>query len=39
MIELLFSKAGESDGTCNKGPRAGVFWPEYARGLAKRAKW
>lgn len=30
---------GESDGTCNKGPRAGVFWPEYALGLAKRAAW
>ena len=30
---------GESDGACNKGPRAGVFWAEYALGLAKRAKW
>jgi len=30
---------GESDGTCNHGPRAGGWWPEYALGLAKRAKW
>ena len=30
---------GESDGACNHGPRAGVFWPEYALGLAKRAQW
>ncbi|GAB3321496.1 hypothetical protein GCM10027451_43060 [Geodermatophilus aquaeductus] len=26
---------GESDGTCNGGPSAGVFWPEYALGLAQ----
>jgi len=30
---------GESDGTCNHGPRAGGWWPDYALGLAKRAKW
>ncbi|MGO9839325.1 MAG: glycoside hydrolase family 6 protein [Polyangiaceae bacterium] len=30
---------GESDGTCNGGPKAGDFWPEQALGLAKRAKW
>ena len=30
---------GESDGACNGGPRAGVFWPDYALGLAKRARW
>ena len=30
---------GESDGSCNNGPRAGVFWAEHALGLAKRAKW
>jgi endoglucanase len=24
---------GESDGKCNGGPRAGRFWPEYAREL------
>ena len=26
---------GESDGKCNGGPRAGQFWPEYARELLK----
>jgi endoglucanase len=36
---LWVKPPGESDGTCNKGPRAGVFWPDYALGLAKRAKW
>jgi endoglucanase len=30
---------GESDGTCNHGPRAGAWWADYALGLAKRAKW
>jgi endoglucanase len=30
---------GESDGTCNGGPKAGDFWPEAALGMAKRAKW
>ncbi|MFP4148789.1 MAG: glycoside hydrolase family 6 protein [Nitriliruptoraceae bacterium] len=25
---------GESDGSCRGGPSAGVFWPEYAVGLA-----
>jgi endoglucanase len=30
---------GESDGKCNGGPSAGVWWPEYALGLARRAKW
>lgn len=30
---------GESDGKCAGGPRAGVWWPEYALGLARRAKW
>ncbi len=30
---------GESDGTCNGGPSAGTFWPEYALGLAQRALW
>jgi endoglucanase len=41
LIDAFFwvKPPGESDGTCNKGPRAGVFWPEYALGLAKRAKW
>jgi hypothetical protein len=27
---------GESDGTCNGGPNAGGWWPEYALGLAQR---
>jgi len=41
LIDAFFwvKPPGESDGACNKGPRAGVFWPEYALGLAKRAKW
>ncbi len=30
---------GESDGQCNGGPSAGVWWPEYALGLAQRANW
>lgn len=38
---LLWVKApGESDGDCGRGePAAGVFWPEYAVGLAERANW
>jgi endoglucanase len=33
----LWVKApGESDGTCNDGPSAGTWWPEYALGLAQR---
>lgn len=37
---LLWIKApGESDGTCNGGPEAGQWWPEYALGLVKRANW
>lgn len=37
---LLWVKApGESDGTCNGGPSAGEWWPEYAIGLAERANW
>lgn len=36
----LWVKApGESDGSCNGGPSAGQWWPEYARGLAERASW
>jgi endoglucanase len=30
---------GRSDGTCNGGPPAGVFWPAYAIGLAQAAHW
>jgi endoglucanase len=36
---LWIKKPGESDGDCNGGPRAGMFWTEQAIGLAKRAKW
>ncbi len=36
----LWVKApGESDGSCNGGPSAGTWWPEYALGLARRAPW
>ncbi len=28
-----------SDGYCNGGPAAGVFFPDYALGLAQRASW
>jgi endoglucanase len=28
---------GQSDGTCNGGPRAGQWWPEYALGLTRAA--
>ncbi len=35
---LLWVKVpGESDGSCNGGPPAGVWWPDYALGLAQRA--
>ncbi len=37
---LLWVKTpGESDGSCNGGPVAGDWWPEYAMGLAERATW
>ncbi|MGE5297561.1 MAG: glycoside hydrolase family 6 protein [Acidobacteriaceae bacterium] len=36
---LWTKKPGESDGSCNGGPSAGVFWPDYALGLAQRAGW
>ncbi|WP_347059046.1 glycoside hydrolase family 6 protein [Blastococcus sp. HT6-30] len=32
---LWVKTPGESDGTCNGGPQAGVFWPEYALALAR----
>lgn len=35
---LWVKKPGESDGTCNGGPSAGTFWPQYAYELALRAK-
>src|SRR4051812_15890237 len=34
---LWIKTPGESDGTCNGGPKAGQWWPEYALGLAKNA--
>jgi endoglucanase len=34
---LWLKKPGESDGTCNGGPKAGNFWPEQALDLAKNA--
>ncbi|MEU0761704.1 glycoside hydrolase family 6 protein [Streptomyces microflavus] len=35
---LWIKRPGESDGTCRGGPEAGTWWPEYALGLARRAK-
>ncbi|GGR92970.1 glucanase [Streptomyces aureoverticillatus] len=35
---LWVKRPGESDGTCRGGPPAGEWWPEYALGLASRAK-
>ena len=34
---LWLKNPGESDGACNGGPSAGVWWPEQALGLAERA--
>jgi endoglucanase len=36
---LWVKKPGESDGNCNGGPSAGVWWTEYALGLAQRSIW
>jgi len=36
---LWLKNPGESDGACNGGPSAGVWWPEYALGLAQRANY
>lgn len=33
---LWIKMPGESDGTCNGGPSAGKWWPEYALGLAQQ---
>ena len=33
---LWVKQPGESDGTCNGGPAAGTWWPEYALGLVQR---
>ncbi|MFF2652819.1 glycoside hydrolase family 6 protein [Streptomyces sp. NPDC058045] len=35
---LWIKRPGESDGTCNGGPAAGRWWPQYALGLAREAK-
>ncbi|MFE6161612.1 glycoside hydrolase family 6 protein [Streptomyces sp. NPDC056486] len=35
---LWIKRPGESDGTCRGGPRAGQWWPQYALGLAMRAR-
>lgn len=32
---LWVKTPGESDGTCNGGPGAGIFWPQYALGLMR----
>lgn len=36
---LWIKTPGESDGNCNGGPGAGVWWPDYALGLAQRASF
>lgn len=35
---LWIKRPGESDGTCRGGPSAGQWWPQYALGLASRAR-
>ncbi|MEW1721929.1 glycoside hydrolase family 6 protein [Streptomyces sp. NPDC093109] len=35
---LWIKRPGDSDGPCRGGPAAGTWWPEYALGLARRAK-
>lgn len=39
LIDAFFwvKRPGASDGTCNGGPSAGAWWPEYALGLAQNA--
>ncbi|MES1205142.1 MAG: glycoside hydrolase family 6 protein [Pseudomonadota bacterium] len=36
---LWIKKPGESDGTCNGGPKAGEWWQERAMEQIKNAKW
>jgi endoglucanase len=36
---LWIKRPGESDGACRGAPPAGTWWPEYALGLAQRARW
>ncbi|MGW7460021.1 glycoside hydrolase family 6 protein [Streptomyces sp. NPDC054797] len=35
---LWIQRPGASDGTCRGGPAAGRWWPDYALGLARRAR-
>lgn len=35
---LWVKRPGESDGTCEGGPNAGQWWPEYALGLARNSQ-
>ena len=35
---LWVKRPGESDGTCNGGPKAGQFWSEYALELARNSQ-
>ncbi|MFF3750995.1 glycoside hydrolase family 6 protein [Streptomyces sp. NPDC002018] len=35
---LWIKRPGESDGPCRGGPAAGTWWPDYALGLARKAK-
>lgn len=35
---LWVKRPGESDGSCNGGPPAGAWWPEYALDLARAAR-
>ncbi len=37
--QLWLKFPGESDGTCNGGPAAGQWWPEYALELAQNASY
>jgi len=36
---LWVKTPGSSDGQCNGGPAAGVFWPNYAEALVNSANW
>ena len=36
---LWIKRPGESDGACNGGPKSGVWWADYALGLAQRAAY
>jgi endoglucanase len=36
---LWIKRPGESDGTCKGGPNAGLWWSDFALGLAERASW